>query len=323
MTKSTLPISCRICKTTGDHPFYQFREMMYGTREVFDYFECKDCGCLQILEVPGDLSRFYPSEYYSLVALNDDRFRGGNAVLKKAIYRSSALNKGIWKYFFRIKEFECLRYVTVNPETRILDIGCGNGRNFLYPLAEIGFKNVLGADPYLKEAIRYPNGLKILKAGMGELDPGWDIITYHHVFEHLVNPISELEKIHTMLDQTGVCILRIPTVSSFAWQHYRGDWVQLDAPRHLYLHSVKSIKILASKTGFKLDKVVYDSTQFQFLGSENYKKDIPLNTPRPKGFFNKLKRKFAKMRFKQKAKGLNKTKQGDQAIFILRKAKKQ
>jgi len=37
----------------------------------------------------------------------------------------------------------------------------------------------------------------------------------------------------------GWCVIRIPTVSSFAWEHYREQWVQLDAPRHFFLHKVR------------------------------------------------------------------------------------
>ena len=31
----------------------------------FNTLECANCGCLQIIETPKDLSRFYPTEYYS------------------------------------------------------------------------------------------------------------------------------------------------------------------------------------------------------------------------------------------------------------------
>jgi hypothetical protein len=39
--------------------------MQLGLREEFEYFECSKCGCLQIEEVPLDLSKYYPDNYYS------------------------------------------------------------------------------------------------------------------------------------------------------------------------------------------------------------------------------------------------------------------
>lgn len=40
-------------------------EMMFGFGEEFAYFECSKCGCLQISEIPVDISKYYPSDYYS------------------------------------------------------------------------------------------------------------------------------------------------------------------------------------------------------------------------------------------------------------------
>jgi hypothetical protein len=57
---------CRICGHEGEHPAFDGREMMFGTRERFPYFKCSSCGCLQISKVPHDLARHYPpGGYYS------------------------------------------------------------------------------------------------------------------------------------------------------------------------------------------------------------------------------------------------------------------
>ncbi|CPZ27549.1 Possible methyltransferase [Mycobacteroides abscessus] len=41
--------------------------MMFGTREVFEYFSCSACDTLQIVNVleGEDLMRHYPATYYS------------------------------------------------------------------------------------------------------------------------------------------------------------------------------------------------------------------------------------------------------------------
>ena len=56
---------CRVCGAEGRFPHHVVPEMMFGTRELFDYFECEACGCLQIASIPSDLSRHYPASYYS------------------------------------------------------------------------------------------------------------------------------------------------------------------------------------------------------------------------------------------------------------------
>ncbi len=54
---------CRIC-FEPDPQVVELREMLFGTRERFDYLHCRACGALQIRDVPGDLGRHYPPEYY-------------------------------------------------------------------------------------------------------------------------------------------------------------------------------------------------------------------------------------------------------------------
>ena len=58
--------TCRICG--GDiAETYSVKEMMLGLREPFDYNLCGDCGCLQISEIPADMSIYYPGDYYSFL----------------------------------------------------------------------------------------------------------------------------------------------------------------------------------------------------------------------------------------------------------------
>jgi hypothetical protein len=95
--------------------------------------------------------------------------------------------------------------------------------------------------------------------------------------------------------------------------------VQLDAPRHLFIHSVKSMETLAAQAGLRVAEVAWDSTEFQFWGSEQYLRDIPLRADasyatRPeKSIFSA--RQIAD--FRTKAAELNALGRGDQAAFFL------
>lgn len=315
--------TCRICNNSTDNKAFTAREMMYGLRETFKYFQCANCGCLQIAEFPENIAKYYPGNYYSFNSYDGKKFKGFKGAIKKKQYKAAALGGKFYNATLRKvlgkKEYVIFKDLNVTENTRILDVGCGNGRNFLYPLAEVGFKNVMGCDPFLNKTIEYKNGLTIKKCSLYDIETTFDIITYHHAFEHLPNPFESLKKAHNLLAPKGVCIIRIPTVSSFAWEHYGVDWVQLDAPRHFFLHSKKSMQILAEKANFELFKVEYDSTHFQFSGSEKYKKDIPLSAPKFKGFKHSLKRKIQNFKFQKKAHSLNKEQRGDQAAFYLRK----
>ena len=144
---------------------------------------------------------------------------------------------------------------------------------------------------------------------------------FHHSFEHLPDQQAHLKQAFNLLKPDGMALLRIPTVSSWAWQEYGVNWVQLDAPRHLYLHSLKSMQRLAEQTGFKTEKVSYDSNALQFWGSMQYQQDIPLRDPRSwaESPQNSLFTRQQMHEFSYRARELNNVNQGDQAAFYLRK----
>lgn len=314
---------CKICGAIENENFYWVKEMMFGYRDEFLYFQCKNCECLQIVGFPQNISKYYPEQYYSFKKYGEDRFKGISGKIRKITLPAAVFNKTIFNKLvaaiFPNKQFRIFHNLEITPHTRILDIGCGNGEKVLHPLAEIGFNAVTGCDPYIEDDICYPNGLKILKTDIFGMDGTWDIITYHHSFEHLEKPIANIEKVKSLLSNKGICIVRTPTVSSYAWRYYKTNWFQIDAPRHYFIPGIKTMQYIADQTGLALTKVFYDSNYKQFSESERYAVGIPLRQKREKGISNFIKRKYKKIRFKRMAKRLNKQNDGDQVAFYLMK----
>lgn len=314
---------CRICNNCENNTQFTVREMMFGFRDEFLYFQCNKCDCLQIGEFPDDISKYYPDNYYSFGGYIGKKFKGFSGIIKRKQYSllvtGSKFYQRVMGLFSGNNDYYIFQGLNINKNTRILDVGCGNGKNFLYPLAEIGFKNLQGCDPFLETSLSYDNGLQVDNSNIFEIKGTWDIITYHHSFEHIPDPLEHMKKVYDLLEPGGVCIVRIPTVSSFAWEHYGINWVQLDAPRHFFLHSIKSMQLLGEQSKLELYQKVYDSNYFQFAGSEKYINDTPLRTPRPKGFMHMIRRKIKKQEYHKKAELLNKENKGDQAAFFFRK----
>lgn len=318
-------MNCRICNNTEGNKAYEVKEMQFGLRERFTYFQCSKCECLQIAEVPADMSAYYPSNYYSFLSSSPDKPQNPLIrLIKNHRNRYAVFNKGLsGKFIYKFLpagKLRMLSRISLTKNSRIMDVGCGSGA-ILYDLKELGFKNLLGIDPYINEDLVYRNGLKILKKYIHEIEGKWDLIMFHHSFEHIPDPLETMQSVSELLAEGGVCLIRIPTVSSYAWQHYRENWVQLDAPRHFFLHSVKSIELLADKAGLKVDSIVYDSNEFQFWGSEQYMRDIPLYNPQYQSFgpSRSLFSPKEMSRFRQKATELNQKKEGDACAFFLQK----
>jgi hypothetical protein len=79
--------------------------------------------------------------------------------------------------------------------------------------------------------------------------------------------------------------------------------------------------LIAEKTGLEIKKIVYDSDEFQFWGSEQYLKGIALREKRSlaEGFKNSIFTKKQINEFKKRAETLNRNVKGDHACFYLYK----
>jgi SAM-dependent methyltransferase len=324
---------CKICGNESGNTTYLVREMMFGLREVFDYSACAGCGCLQLDSIPCDMSKYYPSNYYAFEKneifaeqrLDNPCIR----FLRKARTSYMLTDRGfIGKLLAvyhpaqeKLSEYiGILKHCQANLGSEIVDVGCGSGK-LIAELAWYGFKNVSGVDLYAPDIELPLAGVRMYKGDVFSLGGQFDIVLLNHSFEHMPEPLAVLQHIEKILKDTASAIIRIPIASSYAWQHYRSNWVQIDAPRHLFLHSLKSIELLVSKTNLKIREIVFDSTEFQFWGSQQYQRDIPLwdersfrVDPKKSIFADKDIKEF-----KEKAKKLNQQKMGDQACIFLAK----
>ena len=115
-------------------------------------------------------------------------------------------------------------------------------------------------------------------------------------------------------------MVRTPIADSWAWRFYGVDWVQLDAPRHLFIHTRRSMHMLAARAGLAVSRVFLDSQALQFWGSEQYRRDVPLRDPRSYAEDQKTNL-FSPSQikdFERRAKRLNRQGLGDSAGFVLR-----
>jgi SAM-dependent methyltransferase len=311
---------CRVCGAEDGLEEYAVREMMFGLRDEFLYFQCGRCGCLQIAEVPEDLARYYPAAYYAYQE-DEEPARPLQRALRRArnayaFSRRGALGRLLyaWKPYPRGAAFRWLQRNGLTLDSRILDVGCGSG-GLLRDMRRFGYRDLLGVDPYIDADIEHPEGVRIRRATIHEMEGPFDLVMFHHAFEHIPDQRETLETVASLLAPGGECLIRMPTVSSYAWEHYREHWVQLDAPRHLLLHSRESLARLAGQAGLELAEVQHDSTELQFVGSELYRKGVALVDSDGSHFSVREMGEF-----RRRAEALNREGRGDSAAFFLRRA---
>lgn len=292
---------------------------MLGTNHDFIYSECAKCGCLQINNIPSDIPRYYPSEYYSYKLTPKSVFKR----LRRGVRRRLILNipsSFEWLIGFLSDKdplFLIYRKLGIRLNSKVLDVGAGAGTHVL-ELREAGVNGALGLDPYLLNDQLWEGQLLVKKAALEDFDGAFDLITFHHSLEHMAEQTQALVRAKQLLKPGGRILVRIPTVSSEAFERYQECWFQIDAPRHYYLHSHKSIKFIAAEAGLFVSSMWCDSTPMQFLLSEQYKHGIPLFDDR--SFVNNKSKMFDKQQlvnFDKLTKSLNSSLRGDQICVVM------
>lgn len=215
-------------------------------------------------------------------------------------------------------DWNWLRHASIRRRDKILDFGCGTG-GLLYYLRANGFLNLFGVDPFSgisldTPELKFSNSLDIKWKGQ------FDLIMLHHSLEHVAEPEALLKTLIPFGRAGGSLLIRVPIADSAVAKKYQENWVQLDAPRHLTLPSEKGLRALGARLGLDFDRVDYDSTAFQFIGSEQYSKDISMYDPENSWLLGKNSPFDARERqdFEEQARVLNKNHQGDQAVFLWR-----
>lgn len=278
-------ITCRICGFEQAPEEIEAKEMMYGTGDTFTYFRCKKCDCLQIKEIPENLGKYYADQYYSF------DIRDGS--------KKNSNNKN-------------------NPK-KVLDVGCGSGE-FLCDLALEGEYDLFGCDPFIESDIEYENGVRIFKKTIHEMDGKFDLIFMNDSFEHVTDPHEVMDSAYRLLSDDGILRIKIPVFPNIAFEMFRANWYQLDAPRHIFLHSENSMSLLAKNHGFEIISSVWDSNNSQIVRSFLYSKGVPFVKQTPEVISEYFTQNDLVL-MEENSKLANLSKTGDHAMFTLKKAK--
>jgi hypothetical protein len=238
--------------------------MVLGTRDEFLYFECSECGCLSIVEDPDDLQRYYPHNYHNFKPRQLSCLRK----LRNALYLS--------RFSFLInwhekKELDLIRRVHLKKNMSLLEVG-DSFSSLLSDLRELGY-DAHGVSLLARSDVRDLYGVRIERKTLAEVNDKYDVIIFRNSLEHMSSNLLRIAREH--LKKNGRCVVCTPVIG-WGWQTYATDWAALDAPRHRFVHSRKSFSILAETSGFRIDKVIFDSNEFQVWASNSYQRDIPL-----------------------------------------------
>jgi SAM-dependent methyltransferase len=143
----------------------------------------------------------------------------------------------------------------VEANTRVLDVGCGDGA-FLRRLVAAGWRGSLhGLEPARAAAARArARGVDVEQATIEDFasrEP-FELVVLRHVVEHLRDPRSVLERVRTLLDPGGLVYCATPDERALSARVFGRYWHGYDPPRHLWVFRPAAVRRLLLDAGFEL-----------------------------------------------------------------------
>jgi len=236
---------CGYCKLTDFRVCYSTSDIQGNEYKIC---HCNKCKAYFLHPRPhADLmEKIYNNEYY------------GNSEKKfKGIYEN------IMDYFRQRRAYKVSRLTGNNAA--ILDIGCGNGR-FLKKLLDYGSYELYGTELEGNSARRAAK-IPEIKLKIGELEESdfkpesLDAVTMFHVFEHLAEPEKTINIIHKILKIKSIIYISFPNINSFQARIFKGKWLHLDPPRHLFFFKPADFICLMENKGFEHIHSTYTSIE--------------------------------------------------------------
>ncbi len=312
---------CRICGNKNNNINHMVKERIINNGAVFKYLECSKCGTLMLDQKVENIEQWYPDNYnpFKKSIKNSEKLI---IKLKRKIIFEFIIRNANEMYFQKVLTFKYLDILlkrlygtNIKSKYSILDVGCASG-HWLDLMYEMGYKNLTGVDLYYPNSNSSDKKWRFVKGDIFTINnKKYDLITLNHSFEHMENPLDVLFQVKNLLSNKGTCVISIPLKGGIAWKMFGVDFCQIDAPRHIYLYTEKSMKYLCNNVGLCIEKILYDSHGKILSLSSAYKKTSKSHREliQNDGISLKMKTEYEKM-----AKESNFKHEGDQAIFYIK-----
>jgi len=226
---------CPLCGGESDAAFSVGDRNREISRESFAYRRCRSCRTTFIGEVPADLSRYYPEEYYALPTL-DELDRAAGAEAPRLALLAPLAGRGA-----------------------LVEIGAGLGI-FARAADRAGFEvTAIEMDARCCEYLERVVGVRAIRSdaperALEEVGPSRAIVLWH-VLEHLPHPWEMLERAAERLEPGGMLALATPNPESVQFRMLGSRWAHVDAPRHLFLIPFPALRARMKELGLELADV--------------------------------------------------------------------
>lgn len=234
---ATEEITCPICGS-GKTKFFV-------GKNNHNLYECINCDLVFVYPIPKNLNKIYNDEYF--FKKEEKKIRNGAGYVNYEKDKES-MRETFITYLKKLEELTANR--------KIFDIGTATA--YFLDLARSRGWETAGVEisSYAAEIARN-KGHKIFEGPLLDLkiEEQFGVVTMWDVLEHIDEPQKYLFAINNILQKGG--ILTINTIDRESWwaRFWGSKWYSIIPPEHLFYFSLKNLKILFEKNGFKIIKV--------------------------------------------------------------------
>lgn len=242
-------VNCPFCNCNK----YKVHER-FGHKFQFTYVKCNNCSLIYSSPRPTYNKEFIGAAYASYYQFAND--------LKLDDF-TKVNESGIPMF---TEELEYISTFDIH-KTATLDIGSGMG-TYLYAAKKI-YPLCVGIDvsEQMGKYIEQTLGIKVFNVQFEDFDypTKFSLIHMSHVIEHIPNPNEWLQKAKELLTPEGVLVVNVPHKYSISnriqyffyllgiKKRVSSGWASPDrTPDHLFEPTIKSMKYIMEKNGFKI-----------------------------------------------------------------------
>ena len=218
----------------------------------FGYVTCAGCGLVQMNPQPqsAQVMRRYEqthgTDYFAYERANEENFlRLQTLALKDAGF------KRLERQLFRQS-----RRAGRTAAPAVLDIGCATGTL----LCELKRRGWTACGVEISPSAEYARNVRSLDVRSLPLEQNnfapesFDVVLASHLIEHLNDPALFAREVFRVLKRNGRLYITTPNIAGFQARVFGGAWRSAIFD-HLYLFSIKTLKALLSRAGFRIERV--------------------------------------------------------------------
>jgi SAM-dependent methyltransferase len=270
--KKNIP-NCIFCTSPSFEKLFEYNEpplleTRFNSLKLNNYYRevviCENCSHMYSVH-EMDLGQLYLSEY------NQSTYQNLEGMEKtfKRITTLEPSQSDNWNRCERVDNFISSRFPgKERAEVSVLDIGSGLGV-FPFEMKKKGYDvTALDPDSIAIEHIKKHSGVTTILGDFLEvkIEEKYDVISLNKVLEHIENPILMLEKVNSLLKESGIVYIEIPDGEIAKGQGKEREEFLIE---HHHAFSFSSFSLLIDKAGFhasEIKRIIDPSKKFTLYG---------------------------------------------------------